>query len=621
MNSTIYHKTILKTAILTQNKKGERVIKIKFPFNMEELTRVRTLFGRYYIQDGKFWEAPLNINNLQMLNDWGYVFDKNLEKYFQKRVKSQISDIKPIEIPGLNGALRPFQNTGVSLIEYFIDLNGRGALLGDEMGLGKTIQALAYLQLHKDLRPAIIVVPASLKLNWEREALKWLNPKPSIQVLSGSNFKIKLNSEIIILNYDIIANQYETIIDPEGKEHEKELKGTGWVDYLIDIKPKILIADECHYIKNSSAQRTKGVKKLANKTKIFLALSGTPIENRPIEIFNSVNLIDPNIFNNEWAFKQKYCGAKHNGFGWNFLGASNTKELHNVLIHNCMIRRLKKDVLSELPEKIYSFIPLEIDNEKEYRFAENNFIEFIKNKVGKEFDNDINNVKTKLKSELGAFMEKYNIDEIDFGQHSLSIDETKNNFIETKIQKVSTAEVITQIEILKQLAAKGKINQIINWIENFLESDEKLVVFARHKFIIDILMQKFNKIAKKIDGSVSMDKRQLAIDSFQNDLKTKLIIISEAGGVGITLTAASNIAITENPWTPGKLDQIVDRVHRIGQKNSVNVHQLIAINTIDESIAKLLDEKRKILSAVLDGKEVDTGNLLYELIKQFKNKE
>jgi len=272
-------------------------------------------------------------------------------------------------------------------------------------------------------------------------------------------------------------------------------------------------------------------------------------------------------------FGRKYCAGKHNGYGWDFNGASNTAELNKKLTDSIMIRRKKQDVLMDLPDKIYASIPMELDNEKEYRYAESNFIQFVREYKGAD-----------------------------------------------AAQKASAAQALTEIEGLKQLAIKGKLQQTLSWIENFLEVDGKLVVFAIHKATIDALMERFNPIAVKIDGSVTHADRQDAVDRFQNDPKIRLFVGNiKAAGVGITLTAASNVAVIELPWSPGDLSQAEDRCHRIGQKDSVTIHYLLAAGTIEEKIAALIDHKRHVLDQVLDGKETDESSLLSELLNTYNN--
>jgi SWI/SNF-related matrix-associated actin-dependent regulator 1 of chromatin subfamily A len=238
-----------------------------------------------------------------------------------------------------------------------------------------------------------------------------------------------------------------------------------------------------------------------------------------------------------------------------------------------MIRRLKKDVLQDLPDKQYSFTPIEIDNEKEYENAERDFIAFVR--------------------------------------------ATKGDKAATR---ASNAQALAEIEGLKQLAVKGKLKVVKTWIQDFLDDDGKLVVFAHHKFVIDSLMETFKEVAVKLDGSVSQTDRQKAIDDFQNVPSIRLFIGNiKAAGVGCTLTAASNVAFVELPWTPGDLSQAEDRCHRIGQKDSVNIHYLLSVGTIEEKIAHMLDTKRKVLASVHDGEEAVIESMLSELMNDYNN--
>ncbi len=448
-------------------------------------------------------------------------------------------------IPGLKRPLYKFQLEDVLWLEQ---KDGR-ALNASEMGLGKTAQALAWLQLHPEKRPAVVVVPASLKLNWAKEARMWLQ-NPGVQVLHGSKPNTPITGDIIIINYDIL---------------------NGWFGALQKIKARVLIADEVHFIKNSKAQRTKAVLALGKGVPHIIGLSGTPIVNRPVEAINAIKLVDTTVIGSPWKFKQRYCGAYHNGWGWDFSGATNTEELHEKLVNTIMIRRKKADVLTDLPDKIRSFLPMELDNTREYDKAENDFVEWVRG----------------IKGDKAA-------------------------------ERVSNAEQLAKIEALKQLAVKGKLKQAISWIRDFIDTDGKLVVFAVHKFVIDALMKEFGDLAVKVDGSVTGQARQDAVDRFQEDDSCRLFIGNvKAAGVGLTLTAASNVAFLELPWAPGDVSQAEDRCHRIGQKDSVSIYYLLAAGSIEEQIAKLLDKKRKILDKVLDGEETDAGSLLGELMDSY----
>jgi len=171
---------------------------------------------------------------------------------------------------------------------------------------------------------------------------------------------------------------------------------------------------------------------------------------------------------------------------------------------------------------------------------------------------------------------------------------------------------------LKQLAVKGKMKNVNEWINDFLETDEKLVVFCTHKFVIEALMEEFKEIAVKVDGSVSLLNRQKAVDGFQTNDKIRLFVGNEAAEEGLTLTAASNLVHLELPWSPKTIDQRNDRCHRMTQKNSVMIYYLLAANTIEEKIAKLLDSKRKVVDAILDGIETEQASLLSELMKIYE---
>lgn len=410
-----------------------------------------------------------------------------------------------------------------------------------------TIQALGYLQLHPEIRPVLIVVPALVKTKWKREALKWLSSPGEVQILYGKTPSEPITGNIVIINYDIIYD---------------------WKDELAKIPFEVMITDECHLYSNNSAKRTKAVKKIGKKIPRVIGLSGTPISNKPIGIYNAVNLINPDIFPNYMLFGKKFCDGKHNGFGWDFSGSSNTTELHNILTSTVMIRRKKEDVLKELPPKTYSYEPLELDNMDDYRSALADFIGHIKATKGVEV-----------------------------------------------ARRAKNAETLQRIETLKQIAVEGKMRQCIEWIKDFLESGEKLVVFAWHTNFIHEIHKHFPDISVVVDGSTPDKDKEM--DKFQNDPNCKLFIGQmKAAGIAIELTAAYNVAVLELPWEPGTLDQAIDRTHRIGQDYAVIVHYLLAQSTIEENIAALIDKKRNVNSQILDGVEAQQESLISELINQ-----
>lgn len=502
-----------------------------------------------------------------------------------------------MKIPGLKGTLFPFQRKGVRFLDR---MRGRG-LLADQMGLGKTIQTLAWLQKHPKFRPAVLVVPCAVKLNWGREAKKWMK-NPRVQILSGKRKEQTVSGKrsIFIINYDILANQYRTYwVCPRCKKKQdcyeealdfskclkcscvpdtpppickRQIKNSGWVDCLCGLQPSVVVLDECHFLKSPGSQRTRAVKRLCKKVPHIIALSGTPIINRPIEIYGTLKLLQPGLFPSRWEYGKRYCDLKTGHVGFDFSGNSHSQSLHRKLSRTVMIRRLKEDVLSELPEKTRSIIPLSLDNQAEYNEAEQDFISW-----------------------LGTFDEE-------------------------KAERASRAKALARIEGLKQLIIKGKLKGCIGWIKDFLESGEKLVVFCTHRKTLKEIQLAFAVYAMVVFGGQSAKNRQISIDNFQTSEIYRIIVCNiKAGGIGINLHAASNVCFVELEWSPSLHDQAEDRVHRIGQKaSSVNAWYLLAADTIEEEIVALLDKKRKVLSQVLDGKDVEEESMLTELLDKYK---
>ena len=443
--------------------------------------------------------------------------------------------------------LKDYQKKGVRKIEHF---NGR-ALLADEMGLGKTFQALQWLKNHPEIKIAIVVCPAHLKWVWQAEARKHVDIKSVI--LSGQKppkVRIKSNPRLIIINYNIL--QY-------------------WLKYLIALKPQLLIPDEGHFIKSRKAKRTKAIKELSKKIPYVIVISGTPLTNRPSELWTTLNLIKPKEFSSFFSYAFRYCKPTRTPWGWNYKGSSNLAELHKKLKSTMMIRRLKKDVLKELPDKIRQVVPLEIEDRKEYQSAVDNFIKWLKKKSA------------------------------------------------TKAQRAKKAQQLVKLGYLKRLAAELKMKAVLDWIDSFLEeSNEKIVIYAIHKKIITAIHDKYKKISVVLDGSTSPRKRKLAITTFQKNKKVRMFIGNiKAAGTGITLTAASTLAFVEIDWTPHS--QVEDRIHRITQKNICMIYYLVAKGTIEEKLCLILQEKQEVIAQTLDGNiETNKLDIFTELEKSLK---
>ncbi|MCP4336633.1 MAG: DEAD/DEAH box helicase family protein [Mycoplasma sp.] len=419
-------------------------------------------------------------------------------------------------------------------------------ILGDDPGLGKTAQSISFLVRAVDSFPALIVCPASVKYNWKKEIEKWTSIK-DVQVIDGSGKKIKKNPKITIMNYDIL------------KKYEMD---------IIDRFYNTIVLDESHKIKSKDAIRTQVITNISQGVPYILALSGTPIENRPIEIFSILHILQPKKYNDRNSFALKYCDAKKGRFGWDVSGASNLEELHEK-IKKVLIRRRKTDVLKDLPEKIRTtyYIDVSKKEKKKYLQLENSFIE-------------VTSEKRKIKHYLLAY----------------------NQFAK-------------EIWELKRQA-------VFEYIENHcIDQDKKLIVFAHNTIVINEIYERFKRITVFVDGSVKDEKRQKAVDSFQESEKVKLFIGQNiAAGEGITLTAASHLAIIQLPQKPSLLLQIEDRAHRYGQKNCVNIIYFFLEDSVEELFLQMLIKKEKIKNKSIDGDFEEEHTAFIELLSNIKKK-
>lgn len=551
-------KTTLKTEYISLSLVDDQ-IQIKSPYNEKLIKWIKTKKNRSYQPETKTWLISIDlfdalktvIENLVPPKAWikyKIVIDPTIEKEIVRvqdiKKRSNLST-STFDVPGLGGTLYPFQKAAVQ----FIELTKGRTLLADEMGLGKSVEMLAYIQLHK-FKKVLLVVPASLKINWHQEAKKWLSYTSNIQIIKTGKL-VPLTGTLIIINYDILKK---------------------WKEILISHNFDIIVLDESHLTKNGKSQRSIATKEIAGSIEKIVMLTGTPILNRPIELWNQLQILNPKKYNqkNFFKFAYAYCDPKkvrisRTKFVTDFTGASNTQALNDEL-KTLMIRRKKEDVLKELPNKQITVFSLPI--------------------LERVHQQDIKRLN-KLYSTL-----------------SRESDEEGN------------ASFLTLIEQMKQAAVQGKMKAAFEWINNFLETGEKIVLFATHQKTVDDIMNKFPKIAVKLTGSCSQDERQKAVDQFQKNPNIKIFIGNiKAAGVGITLTASSTVAFLELSWTPGDHMQSADRCHRIGQSNAVNIYYLIADDTIETKIVKLLQDKAKVVDSVIDGTTAASLSIYTELKK------
>lgn len=582
--------TIIKKVLLG---KDEKTLFIHFTYNEHILHQVKLLSGRKRNKEKKCWTAPLSLPTVNTLQNLGFILEEKVDTWFYNQSKKP-EKTRTLKIPGLNGNLRKYQNEGV---QYFEIKKGL-AICADDQGLGKTIQALAYLQLHPELRPAIIIPPGALKLMWEEEINNWLSSRKDIKIVFGKYSKDKPpleKKDIYIVNYEIL---YHTTICPVCKGKKKifiKANGEGCFKKCIpcgatgkitkcrpDIKnlhAKIIIWDEIHYLANEKSQRTQASFDLSQRVSKKIGLTGTAMEKSHVDLYWPIKVINPTIFPSFFRFAKKYCGATQTYFGWDFSASTNGEELNQILYENIFIRRLKKNVAKDIPQKTRKVVPLQIKNIKEYKRAEKDFIKWF---YGKNL------------------------------QYSI-IKKIMNNPSELKKNQKGQL-VLAQMIILKKLAIQGKINEAIAWIKNFISNGEKLVVFAHHTEIMDKLINSLNKVGVNIDGRSNTKQKQQAVDIFQKDPQCKVIMGNEAMRQGFTLTAASNVCFIElwplSTWH----DQAEDRVHRISQILPVTIYYLLAADTLELENTAHLDKKRQIISNTLDKIEISPEKMLHNLL-------
>mgnify|MGYP001324494232 CR=1 FL=1 len=457
----------------------------------------------------------------------------------------------------LKNKIKPykFQRKGIRQMKYKFD--GR-VLLADDPGLGKTLQSILAATRFRAKRPIIVVCPSGVKYQWEAEVKKLT--RLNCWVLEGRKPPKRMPLElpaVIIINWEILPY---------------------WVAKLKRLKPRVIIGDEIHYAKNRKAKRSKALKKLSAGVKFIFFLSGTPFENNPIELFHSVNILRPDIFQNAYAFGMRYCNPKYTPWGIKFDGATRRKELRRILLKHCMIRRTKEEVIKDLPRLTRTVVPLEIDRKK-YKKAEKNIVRWLlKNKPEKAY-------------------------------------------------KVRYINQLAKLNYLLQLVSELKLKETMKWIDNFLQtSDEKLCVFGYHREFLEKLHKKYKKQAVLRYGNMTKKKRREVLDKFIAKKKIRIFIGSiPAVGTGTDRLqrVCSNMAVVELIWTGVKLLQVEGRLHRLGQKNPVNIYYLVSEDTVESMLCKAIMKKQKDFNMIISGKkssEDSEFDVLETILKKLKKR-
>lgn len=511
---------------------------IEQAFKLIDILNIYNDFDNMKIPNNKaiYLEKLIEDEDLSFVNGSKYV--SNVVKKFDK-VKS-----KNYEVPkDLNATLRDYQVSGFEFFKTLSDYQF-GGILADEMGLGKTIQTIAFLLSNKD-KKSIVITPTALIYNWKNELEKFA---PTLKV--GLLHAAKSEREKIldnIDNYDVILTTYTTYKND--------------IDKYKNINFDYCIIDEAQNIKNPDAIITKAIKNVNAKVKF--ALTGTPIENNLMELWSIFDFIMPGYLYNKSKFKSIFVNND-----------KNVIELKN-LIKPFILRRTKKEVITELPDKIEQKII--IDLEKEHKRAYKGYVNLITRKI-KENNQDNITVFSYL----------------------------------TKLRQLCLSP---ELMVKNYQGKNSKLDVLINIIND--SSDEKILVFSQFTKVLEVIGKRLNEeniLYSYLDGKTSAKDRVKLVEEFNTNNNKVFLISLKAGGTGLNLTSA-NIVVHFDPWwNPAVEDQASDRAHRIGQKNVVNVIKLIAKGTAEERVINLQETKKELIEDVING-NLDNSSTLKNLSK------
>lgn len=535
------------------------VFEVTFKYKPTIVDRIRQITGKRYDGSRKKWLIPVSsrvelekmVYQIRPFENIQWVTGQQKQEE-EEEVAYNIPELPELDIPHLLKVNPyPYQLKGIAR-----GLQLKRFMNCDEPGLGKTLQSIATINLGNAF-PCLVICPSALKVNWEREWHKFTDKKAMVltdKVRDTWTFFYQTGMyQVFIVNYESLKKYFVQRIKKES----------GWTLRDVEFRNSIqlfksVIIDESHRCKSSSTQQAKFCKGICNGKEWVIELTGTPVVNKPKDLIPQLSILSRmEDFGGYKTFVNRYCSGQNE--------ASNLKELNYMLWTKCMFRREKSLVLTDLPDKIRQVNTCEITNHKEYIDAERDLI---------------------------MYLQKYK--EAD----------------DEKIEKALRGEVMVRINILRQISARGKVRDVIEFVKDFRENGKKIILFCSLHEVVDQLKSYF-PTAVSVTGRDSQDEKQRAVDSFQNNPKTDIIICSiKAAGVGLTLTASSNVAFVEFPWTYADCCQCEDRAHRIGQKDSVTCYYFLGRRTIDEKVYRIIQNKKAIAKDVTGSTEDIEENIV-----------
>lgn len=537
--------------------------KLAFPYHprlvelVKRIPSVKQNIRAAYIADEKAWKVSLQDKEyVRMMADWAV--QTRICSRVQHKVTTReyndytIPDLPKLTVPhGLLLEPYEYQKEGIAYA-----LQHKRCIFGDQPGLGKTLQAIGTVTIAKAY-PCLVICPAALKINWQREFKKFAGKNAMIlddrNKASWHRFFETKCCNIFITNYESLKKFFVLKVKEDARFTMKSIE----FDPRISLFKSVVI-DESHKCKSTKTQQSKFVEGICKGKEYILELTGTPVVNNNTDLIQQLKIMGRlEDFGGYKYFVERFCdGPKQ---------SSNVKELNWRLSSTCFFRREKAKVLTQLPDKSRQYIEVDISNRKEYDKAEADLIQYLR---------------------------------------------TYKNADDEKVAKALRGEVMVKMGILKAISARGKIKVFSEFIHDVIDGGEKLIVFAYLKEVVQELKKIFPE-AVTVTGEDNATQKQTAVDRFQNDPSCKLIILNyKSGGTGLTLTASSRVAFIEFPWTFSDCEQAEDRAHRNGQKNNVNCYYYLGKDTIDKYMYDVIQTKKGIANGVTGTDDVVKENVV-----------
>lgn len=562
-----------------------------FPFDHKKVNAVKGIAGAWWNGKNKTWHIPKH--QLREINYLRQKFNVRDLLQVQEIPQQNYNDIPAlpeldVELPLIRKPFA-FQTNGIAYCRQ-----NKRVIIGDQMGLGKTYQAIGTICSYGinsskllEAGPGLIICPATLRLNWQNE---WKDVAGHRSLILNDNIKNTWQQYYNVGMCDVFIINYESLkkffVEPGWKKPDEGQFKMNQIPFRENINIfKWVIVDESHKVKDTGTQQSKFVMGIARGKEIVMELTGTPILNKARDLIAQLYVIDrlrdivdhiprpvdshgkQTDYSGYTRFINRYCGGGNE--------STHLKELNYRLYKYCFFRREKSEVLKDLPAKIRQVVRSEITNRPEYDHAENEFVNYLKEVRGCD---------------------------------------------DEEVRKKLRGQMMVKIGILKQISARGKLDTAKEFIEEVTEGGQKIVVFVHLKEIAAALKHMFQG-AVSITGDDNALERDRAITSFQKNPITKIIVCSlQAGGVGITLTASSEVLFIEFPWTYALCEQAEDRTHRIGQDNKVRATYLLGDQTIDEYCYDIIQKKKTIAQDITGASDNVVEEMIDNLLSLFNQK-